>query len=280
MLVFTTVLWGGTFVVIKNGLGEASPLLFLSLRFAFAFLLGCAVWFGRIIRITRQALIHGVVLGVFMFGGYGSQTFGLAYTTVAKSSLFTYTFALITPALQFLILKKRLRTGNLLGLLVVLGGMYLFTAPSSSSLNLGDWVTLGGAGLFAFYVVLLDRYSNVDDPAQLTVVQFAVTSILALAGSLLLEPRRFIVWNGKLFFALAYLGILGSVVAIFLMNRYQKETSPTKAVLIYALEPVFTVIFGYIFLAEILQPYQIAGGFLILAGVVVSELWMLRPLKN
>lgn len=280
MLVLTTLLWGGTFVVIKTGLNDASPLLFLSIRFAFAFLVAAAVWFGRLRRIDRRTLLHGVVLGVFMFGGYGSQTYGLAYTTVAKSALFTYTFALITPALQYGILKKPLRVGNIAGLVVVLVGMYLFTAPSNSSLNIGDWVTLGGAGLFAFYVVYLDRFSSVDDPAQLTIVQFATTSVIAVVCSLLLEPNRFVHWTGGLFLSMGYLGIIGSVVAIFLMNRFQKETTPTKAVLIYALEPVFTVVFGYIFLAELLAPNQLIGGLFILAGVLVSELWSLRPLKN
>lgn len=80
-------------------------------------------------------------------------------------------------------------------------------------------------------------------------------------------------WTPGLVFDIAYLGILGSVVAIYVMNRYQKDTTPTKAVVIYALEPVFTVTFGYIFLREMLGPKQIAGGLLILAGVVISELW-------
>jgi drug/metabolite transporter (DMT)-like permease len=280
MLVLTTLLWGGTFVVIKTGLNDASPFLFLSIRFGFAFLVAGAVWFRHLRGMNRRTLVHGVILGVFIFGGYGSQTFGLAYTTVAKSALFTYTFALFTPALQFFMLKKPLRTGNLVGLLIVFGGMFLFTAPSRGSLNIGDWVTLAGAGLFAFYVVLLDRYSSVDEPAQLTIVQFAVTAIIAALSSLLLEPQRFVVWNGGLLLAMAYLGIVGSVVAIYLMNRFQKDTTPTKAVLIYALEPVFTVIFGYLFLTELLAVNQLIGGALILGGVIVSELWSLRPLKN
>jgi len=287
LLVLMTVIWGGTFVVIKTGLTDASPLLFLSLRFGVALLIGCAVWLVPVRRalsrgIPRRTLVHGVVLGVLMFGGYGSQTFGLGYTTVAKSSLFTYSFALLTPVLQYLIARKRLATGNLVGLAVVVGGMYLFTSPAAGSLNLGDWATLGGAAVFAFYIVYLDRYSSEDDPIILTLLQFATTAALALASSLVLERPR-VVWNGHLFFAIGYLSILGSVVAVYVMSRFQKDTTPTKAVILYALEPIFSVAFGCLFLKETLDLKMIGGGLLVLAGVLTSELWAprrRRPLET
>ncbi|HUZ18405.1 MAG TPA: DMT family transporter, partial [Spirochaetia bacterium] len=178
MLVVTTLLWGSTFVVIKTGLNDASPLLFLCLRFALALAIGCFLWRKKLRTINRATLLHGLLLGFFMFGGYGSQTYGLAFTTVAKSGLFTYVYALITPALQYLLVRKPLRMGNLIGLLIVVSGMLLFTHPSAGTLNVGDWVTLGGAGLFAFYVVLLDRYTSTEEPVQLLLVQFFTTSLL------------------------------------------------------------------------------------------------------
>ena len=277
LLVMMTVIWGGTFVVIKTGLTDASPLLFLSLRFGVALLIGCAIWLVPLRRalsrrLTRRTVVHGVVLGVLMFGGYGSQTFGLQYTTVAKSSLFTYSFALLTPLLQYLIARKRLAAGNLAGLAVVVAGMYLFASPAAGSLNLGDWATLGGAAVFAFYIVYLDRYSSEGDPVILTLLQFATTAALALVSSLVLERPR-VDWNGHLFFAIGYLSILGSVVAVYVMSRFQKDTTPTKAVILYALEPIFSVAFGCLLLKEALDLKMIAGGLLILAGVLTSELW-------
>lgn len=160
MLVLMTVIWGGTFVVIKTGLSDAPPFFFLFLRFAFAFACGAVLWHKSLRGINRRTVARGVVLGILMFGGYGSQTFGLGYTTVAKSSLFTYTFALLTPLLQFLISRKPVTPGNLVGLTAVFGGMYLFTSFSAGSLNIGDWVTLGGAAVFAFYIIYLDRFSS------------------------------------------------------------------------------------------------------------------------
>jgi len=287
LLVLMTVIWGGTFVVIKTGLADASPFLFLSLRFGVALLIGCAIWLVPLRRalsrgLSRRTIVHGAVLGILMFGGYGSQTFGLQYTTVAKSSLFTYSFALLTPLLQYLIARKRLAVRNLAGLAIVVAGMYLFTSPAAGSLNIGDWVTLGGAAVFAFYIVYLDRYSSEGDPVVLTLLQFATTAALALLSSLVLE-RPHAAWNGHLFFAIGYLSILGSVVAVYVMSRFQKDTTPTKAVIIYALEPLFSVAFGYLLLKETLDLKMIAGGLLILTGVLTSELWAQgrgRPLEK
>jgi len=287
LLVLMTVIWGGTFVVIKTGLADASPFLFLSLRFGVALLIGCAIWLVPLRRalsrgLSRRTIVHGAVLGILMFGGYGSQTFGLQYTTVAKSSLFTYSFALLTPLLQYLIARKRLAVRNLAGLAIVVAGMYLFTSPAAGSLNIGDWVTLGGAAVFAFYIVYLDRYSSEGDPVVLTLLQFATTAALALLSSLVLE-RPHAAWNGHLFFAIGYLSIIGSVVAVYVMSRFQKDTTPTKAVIIYALEPLFSVAFGYLLLKETLDLKMIAGGLLILTGVLTSELWAQgrgRPLEK
>ena len=280
MLVLTTLLWGTTFSITKTGLADASPLSFLSLRFFLASLVGAVVWWSRLRKVSRNALSHGVILGVFMFGGYGSQTFGLAYTTVAKSGLFTYTYALLVPGLQYLLVRKPVSVGNLFGLAIVVAGMILFTHPAQGVLNLGDWVTLGGAGLFAFYVVLVDRYSSHDDPIHLTLIQFVTTAVLAGLSAVWLEPGGSVVVSGRLLFTLGYLAVAGSVIAVYIMNRFQRESTPTRAVLIYALEPVFTVAFGYLILRESLEREQFLGGALILAGVIVSELWRLRPSKR
>lgn len=281
VLVLITLIWGGTFVVIKEGLRDSPPLFFLALRFTAALLVGIVVWIDPLRRVVargidRSEVFHGLLLGGLLFVGLGSQTFGLQFTTVAKSSLFTYCYALLIPGLQYLVARKRLVVGNLIGLAVVVAGMYAFTSPESGALNAGDWVTLAGAGVFAFYIVYLDRFSSQDDAVLLTLLQFATTAILALVSSLALERPR-VVASAGLLVAIGYLSVAGSVVAVYLMSRFQKETSPTRAVIIYALEPLFAVLFGFLLLGENLGPSQIAGGLTILGGVLISESWALLP---
>ena len=106
ILAFTTLLWGLTFVVIKSGLNDASPLMFLSLRFSAAFVVYIIIFRKHFRKINRRTLFRAVFLSLFFFSGYAMQTIGLKYTTVAKSALFTYMFAVFVPPLQFFLRVK------------------------------------------------------------------------------------------------------------------------------------------------------------------------------
>lgn len=269
-LVLATLIWGGTFVVIKTGLSDTSPFLFLGIRFFLAFLLIIPFAIPRRGAINLRSLKYGLFLGIFQFLGYSLQTLGLQYTTVAKSSLLTYIYALITPLLQYAVLKKRIKKANLIGLLIVLAGILLFASPENSTLNRGDYLTLGSAFSYAFYIILLDLLTSREDPVILTSVQFLFTALVCLGLSPLLEDTYIRLTRDSLF-ALLYLASLGSVGAIYIMNKFQKETTPTKAVIIYALEPVFAVILGFLFLKEGLKIVEMTGAALILGGVMVSE---------
>ncbi len=107
---------------------------------------------------------------------------------------------------------------------------------------------------------------------MLVSIQFLLTGVLGLASAPLAETV-YIEFNTSLVLSLAYLSFLGSAVSFFLINRFQYYTTPTRAVIIYSLEPVFSVILGIIFLAESSAPLKMAGGAVILAGILLSELW-------
>lgn len=272
-LVITGLIWGGTFVATKMGLTGVAPLWLLFFRFAATALLFSLVFLRRLTLPSRRGLRAGILLGLLMFMGYGMQTLGLKYTSVAKSSLITYLYALLVPPLQLLLTRKKLHLGNILGLVIVFGGLFLFSTGGAEGLsgwNRGDTITLIGAAAYAFYIVLLDILPARQDPLQLTGIQFFVTALLAGAAAILFEEPRFsftpLFWG-----SLAYLVVLGSIVVIMLMNLFQQDTTPTKACLIYALEPLFAVFLGWIILGETLTPGEITGSLLILAGILFSE---------
>lgn len=270
-LVLVTLIWGSTFVVIKTGLSGASPLLFLGIRFSAAFIFFLPFLLKEKTAWNKRVLVYGLILGVFQFLGYSMQTLGLQYTTIAKSSLLTYVYALVAPPLQFIILKKKLRFANVLGLCIVMIGIYLFAAPENASLNKGDYLTLISAFSYGFYIIYLDKYTTRENPVLLTAIQFAVTAVVSFGLCLFLE-KPFLIPSKDLFFSLGYLASFGSVGAIYIMNRFQRETTPTKAVVIYSLEPVFAVLLGFLIGGERISLTEIFAGLLILSGVLVSEI--------
>ncbi len=333
LLIFVTLLWGGTFAVIKGGLQDISPLLMVGIRFIAAAALAYPLLTGRWAKrrggsagtgeafpdaagpdqprpddewqeqaaapakrrlFNRKTWLWGAVIGLGMLAGYAGQTIGLKYTTVARSGFITYSFALFVPFLQFFLLGKKPGFGNLLGLIVVFWGLSFITDPSSASLrpadfsplrilevlrglskgglNIGDLYTLGGAVGYAFYVVLLDIATRRCHPGAVTVVQMLACGVFALALAPFFETL-FLVPSPRLFGSLFYLVVFGSVVALALMNWFQKRLTPLRAVLIYALEPVFATIIGWMAFGESMSLKEIVGAAFILIGTLVSDLW-------
>ncbi|HAK46544.1 MAG TPA: hypothetical protein DCO79_11585 [Spirochaeta sp.] len=271
VLAFTTMLWGMTFIVTKRGLGDASPLLFLSMRFGAASLIYFAIFRKHFSGLNKTTILRSLFLSIFFFSGYAFQTVGLKYTSVAKSALFTYMFAVFVPPLQFFLTGKKPKFLNIAALVVVFIGMLIFTAPGNSSLNIGDYLTLFGAIGYSFFIIFLDRYTGKENPVVLTGVQFFMSAVVAAVMSIFLEDS-FAYPTVNLFVSILYLAVPGSVIAIYLMNKYQGITTPVKACIVYALEPVFTIFFGWLILQEGLTSSEFLGAGLILAGVVFSEL--------
>ncbi len=274
-LVLATILWGGTFAIIKTGLRDVSPLLFVTIRFFLAFLFFIPFIIRKKKEIFLGTIKAGIILGGTMFAGYGLLTVGLVFTSTARSGLISYGYALFVPPLQIFFLKKKPDILNLLGLSLAFLGMYIFTSPGSSGntgWNKGDTLTLLAALSYAFNIIFLDKYSRIFDPRILTGLQFGV---MALCGSLyvLFFEAPSLKLTGSFLFSLFYLTIFGSVIAISLMNRYQKGTTPVRAVIIYALEPVLAVLSGLLFLGEKIGISGIVGGSIIIGGVVLTEIF-------
>ncbi len=208
-----------------------------------------------------------------MFTGYALLTEGLTITSAGESGLVSYAYALVVPFLQVIILGKRVRLHNLAGLAAVLAGMYIFTSAgkNASGWNRGDTLTFLAAVSYAFNIIYLDKYTRIYSPAVLTGLQFGVMAVLGALYSLLNEDV-FLRITQDFVFSLFYLVVFGSAAAIFIMNRYQKGTTPVRAVVIYAMEPVLAVLSGWILLGEKIGFYGILGGGVIIGGVLVSEI--------
>lgn len=270
-LFLCTFLWGGTFVVVKGGLAEASPMVFIAVRFAIATVLFIPlIWVSRR-AVNARSLLNGAVLGVLLAVGFIGQTVGLQYTSASKSGFVTGLLVIFTPIFQVLIERRAPRPGSVIGILLVLVGLYLLTSPSGSSFNRGDFLTLICAAIFGVYIVYLDIASNISDTRVLTWMQFVVTLVIAGAGSLLFEQRRFNPTT-DLILALLYLSVLATALTLTLQTRYQKETTPTRAAVIFSLEPVLAAIFAYLFRGERIGALGVLGGGIIVGGLLVSEL--------
>ena len=289
-LLFNTLIWGGTFALIKNAFNDISPLLFLGLRFSIAALIFLPFVYASLKRTNRQTLIAGSILGFFYFTGFAAQSLGLNLTTATKSGFITGTFVVFIPILQLIIERRKPKWFNILSVFLVLMGLILlsskvenafdFIKQLGSDFNLGDLLTLLCALLFAFQVVYVDVFTKKYDYLPMVFVQLLITGvggfILSFVFSISsLETVKF-TFNATVVTAILYTAIFASIIATVIQLKFQKFVSPTKAGIIFSIEPIFAAVFAYFLLSEKISNFGLVGCVLIFIGLIVSELFSVK----
>lgn len=285
-MLFITLIWSGTFVIIKNALDDVPPFLYTALRFALASLIGYGLWFRYMKGITSKDILHGSILGLFFGLGFLSQTWGLQHTTVANSSFITGSMAIFTPIAAYFISRKSVSLIQMIGIFTVLTGLAFFSQHGTSewSLNSGDLATLFCAIMWGMYITYTDLFMNKADDvptisARLTLIQFVVSCIFAFIGSLMFEgnlntiPRLISEAFTSMDFliALLYTSILASIVATYVQTRYQHETTPVKAALMFSTEPVAATAFAVIVGMETVSLEKFVLGGIVIVGVLIAQ---------
>jgi len=283
ILLMVTLVWGTTFGIMKMLLETFPPMGLLTWRFGLAAVIFLAVFHRRLAGIfARRTLLHGTLLGVLLYISYALQTLGLDKTSSSRSGFITALYVAITPLLQIALTRRLPRPHVAVGVIVVLLGLWGLTAPGGElsgliepwrdgGFGVGDLLTLGCAVIFAVYILVLDRVARDGAIFPLTAIQLSIVTMLSLAHTLLTEPWRSpataISWVQFLFLA-----IFATVFSTYAQTRYQRDTTPTRAAAIYTMESVFAAIFAVLALNEHLGPVAIAGGALIVAGLLTIEL--------
>jgi drug/metabolite transporter (DMT)-like permease len=278
LLLTITALWGGTFAIVKGAMLTTSPSAFVLLRFALAFGVALLLWpqamRGWDARLVRRGLLLGAMYGV----GFMLQTIGLTMTTASASAFITGTMVAFVPFVHRFVDQAAIRPNHIASIVLVLGGLWVFTAPDNNGVNLGDGLTLASAALWAFYLTYLDRWTLElhDEPQKqnaLVILQFAATIIIAGVGSILMDDAPFRVeWSSALIWGLIYCGIFASVITTWVQTRFQRFTHPVRAGVIFAMEPIFAAIIAWFALHEGWTTREAIGAGILIAGVVGPDI--------
>ncbi len=277
-LVAVTLIWGATFVLVKEALADVSTLLFLTLRFSIA-AVALALIFRKEFRVpnARASLFRGVVAGIFLFGGYVLQTAGLRFTSASKAGFITGLYVPLVPIIGGLALQKLPQISELVGIAIACAGMVLLTVERDIlDIGRGDLLVTGCAATYACHILILGRFAPKSNLGLLTVAQIATGALLGAATFWWVEPVR-LTWSGSVWLALAVTSILATALAFSVQTWAQRWSSPTRTVLIFSLEPVFAWLTSYIIAGEVLSRRGVGGAALILAGILVVEL---KPFRS
>lgn len=277
-LMFCSLIWGVTFVVVKNSLEESSVFLFLAVRFTIATVIMAFLQMQVIGRIEPQEVFAGMRLAFFMFAGYCFQTAGLQYTTAANSGFVTGSSVVLVPLLLAVFWGRRLTKWIYAGAFAALVGLYFLTVPAEGLryLNRGDVLTFVGAGFYAVHIILVGDYTQEHSVRALSLIQVAGCAVMAwpltgFTAAIHWQPARF-AGSWSLWVGIAICAVFATAVAFTVQLWAQQYTSPGHAAILFALEPVFAVITSYIVLHERLTGRAMKGAGLVVGGILIAEL--------
>jgi drug/metabolite transporter (DMT)-like permease len=283
LLLAVVAIWGVTFVLVKNALRDASPLVFNLLRMAMAFIALAIINHRQIRRITRGSLISGTIVGLFLAAGYQFQTAGLDRTTAAKSAFITGLVVVFVPLFT---LFPALRPANAsaprwtssIGALLAFYGLLLLTTPSGTtaanlftSIGPGDLLTIACAIAFAGHLLSLAHTSHRIPTGQLATIQIGVAAFI-MAITLPLGGKPHLSLTPRLLIALTVTSLLATAAAFTIQSWAQQHLPPTHTAILLTLEPVFACLTSFFLLHEHLGPRSLTGAALILIGIGFTEL--------
>jgi drug/metabolite transporter (DMT)-like permease len=286
LLLLTAAIWGLAFVAQRMGMESVGPFTYNGVRFALGCLslapllpgsrtavLGVLPPAGR-----RLSLVGGGALGIVLFIAASLQQVALLYTTAGKAGFITGLYVVIVP-LCGLFWGRRPDGGMASGALLAAVGLYLLSVTESVAMEFGDGLVLISAFFWAAQVLLVAWLSPRVNPVRLAFCQFAVCSLLSLAVAFCFEV---VSWSGIRAAALPILygGVFSVGVAYTLQVVAQRDAHPAHASILMSLEAVFAVLGGWVLLDESLNRREVLGCGLMLTGMVVSQVWRLKPRRS
>ncbi|MHB1355340.1 MAG: DMT family transporter [Anaerolineae bacterium] len=270
-LLLMTLIWGSTFVMVKDAVTNYPVFPFLAIRFAMATLILLVVGFKRLRSLTWRKLTAGIVVGLLLFAGYSFQTIGLRYTSASKAGFITGLSVVIVPILSMLFWKHKPSVAAILGVILATLGLASLTLNERFAIGYGDLIVLGCAFSYALHIISIGVFAPRIDPIALSIVQIATVTVASTIASFVTGVG----WpapTGQVWFAAGFTGLLATALAFGVQTSAQRFTTSTHTALIFVAEPVFAAVFGVLLAGDVLTGRVLAGGILIVVGMIISEL--------
>lgn len=266
--------WGIGFPAMKQAVNEHPVLMVLGLRFLLSALLILPFSIRRMRSMSGKTLVVGILLGLLLGAAFLFLIFGLQMTTASNTGFLAGLSVIWVLLLSGPLTGKLPSYEAVLATLFGVTGLYIMSDINGWQLQWGDTLVVIGSVFTAIHILALDRFSAHHDNLSLTFLQITTMAVLIIFIQFVRsEPLIPTTWDRGLVFALVVTSIFSTVLAFWVQTRYQRFTTPTRAILIYNLEPVFSAIFAVWLLHEILPARVLLGGSLILLGMCLPGIF-------
>ena len=286
ILLLTAILWGTGFISQKLGNRVMPPMTFNAVRqLMAAVVLTPLVLYGlkksgylsresnmysQLADRKKRLLKGGVLCGLFMLIGTATQQIGLLTVSAGKSGLISSIYIVFTPLFSVIVGSKVKRRTVICIAIAMTGFAVMSLKGGLGGATPGDWLTLASAAGFAAQIVAVNCFVDKDNAVLLSQLQFFFCGAAGLAVALIMEGPA---WAGVLagIPILLYQTFVPTAGGYTLQIIGQKYTDSSTAALIMSTEAIFAMIFGAIFLHEMMSMREIAGAAIIFAATILGQ---------
>jgi len=279
-MLFVTLVWGATFLIVQRILTVYPPYLFLALRFALAALFLVILRPKLFARIRRRDLVFGGVAGLILAAGYILQTMSLlpavmGGTTAARSAFITGMYVVITPIAATIIYRKKPTIGVVLGAVLVVIGLYFMSGITFGSTQInwvrGDTLVLIATFTYAAHILWLAHPKQSHDTVALTFIQMLMVSLSCTVLSVATGEKWHLPPTVGLWILIIICAVFASALAFMIETWVLKKLPPSRVALLEITESFFGGVAGWLWMHHA-PLFEVIGAACILGGMLLSEL--------
>ena len=286
LLLFTSLLWGGNFVVGKSLVDYATPSTLTLFRWLIAviFLVPIVLWKEKTLKPNKLAIVPLLLMGgtgVVLFNVF--QFMALEFTTASNVGLIS-TINMFSIALSsYLFLKERINVFQIMAMLISLGGVLLvltnghLTVLFSLQFNKGDLFMMIAVALWGLYSVCSKWAMKYTTPLMATLYSgvFGIMMLLPFhVGDIAIKHV-----DASFIQSILYTGLISTVLCMLFWNIGVQKIGATTSGLFLNFNPVFTAILAFLFLDEKMTWIQGLGGVIVIVGCILFTTVKTKPVQ-
>lgn len=269
LLTTVAMVWGSSYFLSKLAFEYTDAMSMIAYRFISAFFLTAMFFYKDLKNVNMRLIKKGFNIGIFLFLAMIFATYGVKYTSASNAGFLSCLNIIIVPIVYFFFFKKNLKRKEIFGTILSFVGVCLLTLSDELTMKLGDILCIVAAFMFVMFIILGDKYSKEENPILLGIIQLAVVGILSLVSTFFGEGFH-IITDIKGIIIVLMLGLFCTAYCYIAQLYSQKNLNAVEAGLILSLEPLFSTVFSFLFLGEILLFRGYIGGLLIVIGVIIG----------
>ena len=273
LMFLVTASWGASYMWMKIALISVAPLFLVGLRFTVAFLATILV-FARILkRPSRGEVFASFTLGTLLFCAFTFVMISLQHTTASTAGFLLSTTTVFVAIFEAILKKHFPRLSTVITTIIVVLGLYLLVANGAGlKLDFNALLCVICAAIYAIYIIVSDILAKKHLVTfGVSIWQLGVAGVEGLIFGGLMNgitlPQSTSQWG-----AVLALGLICSAFGFVAQTQVQNYLAPDTVSLIYSLEPIFSAIFAFFTLGEVLSLQQYFGAAIIFLSVVASEI--------